>query len=421
VEQLKTDLSALLALCKKTDNDIRSCLSTLQFFRKRGKQLRASDVAGASVGAKDASRSLFSVWESLFTMPRPEKVNPEEQGAGSELANSVPARYRNILGILYSSGEYEKIVSGVFENYLSVKFKDSGMQGVVAGLEWIVHFDLLHQEAIKSQAWALMGHFSFPLVAAHLLFASTTRQRIAFPVQQAEATARRQRAGQMLDTVTGEMEPTARAYSGRAVLLREVLPTILSVVQPSLRPVNTQLFTAKEKAELANVVAVHIAYNITYQQERNPESGQYEYRMEPDVEGVVCFPGQRRAVTLSYGTKQLISHEVELEKMRRIDAAKASVAPEGPASQPEGLAGGATPKGAKRTFNHLATLAAKPVEVKPTVATDFFGRPIKVPVLTVAEQAKKSESDLVKSDIWFKFKEGYSNAVRRTVKMKDLL
>ena len=33
VEQLRTDLSALLALCKKTDNDIRSCLSTLQFFR----------------------------------------------------------------------------------------------------------------------------------------------------------------------------------------------------------------------------------------------------------------------------------------------------------------------------------------------------------------------------------------------------
>jgi len=33
-EELKTDLTALLALCKKTENDIRSCLSTLQFFKK---------------------------------------------------------------------------------------------------------------------------------------------------------------------------------------------------------------------------------------------------------------------------------------------------------------------------------------------------------------------------------------------------
>ena len=70
VEKLKTDLSALLALCKKTDNDIRSCLSTLQFFRKKGHQLRASDVASVSVGSKDSNKSLFSVWESLFAIPR---------------------------------------------------------------------------------------------------------------------------------------------------------------------------------------------------------------------------------------------------------------------------------------------------------------------------------------------------------------
>ena len=30
VEKLKADLNALLALCERTDNDIRSCLNTLQ-------------------------------------------------------------------------------------------------------------------------------------------------------------------------------------------------------------------------------------------------------------------------------------------------------------------------------------------------------------------------------------------------------
>ena len=29
-ERLKTDLTTLLALCEKTDNDIRSCVNTLQ-------------------------------------------------------------------------------------------------------------------------------------------------------------------------------------------------------------------------------------------------------------------------------------------------------------------------------------------------------------------------------------------------------
>ena len=38
-----------------------------------------------------------------------------------------------------------------------------------------------------------------------------------------------------------------------------------------------------------------------------------------------------------------------------------------------------------------------------------------------SKQTRNVESELVSSDIWFKFKEGYSNAVRRTIKMKDLL
>lgn len=32
-EMLKADLNALLALCERTDNDIRSCLNTLQVIR----------------------------------------------------------------------------------------------------------------------------------------------------------------------------------------------------------------------------------------------------------------------------------------------------------------------------------------------------------------------------------------------------
>jgi hypothetical protein len=37
------------------------------------------------------------------------------------------------------------------------------------------------------------------------------------------------------------------------------------------------------------------------------------------------------------------------------------------------------------------------------------------------KQTVSAANDIVKTDIWFKFKEGYSNAVRRTVKTKDLL
>merc|ERR1711874_799135 len=89
--------------------------------------------------------------------------------------------------------------------------------------------------------------------------------------------------------------------------------------QPSLRPVNTQLYSAREKADLASLVDVHITYNLTYTQERAPETGLYEYRMDPDIESVVYYPDIKRPVRLSYATKQLISHEIQVEKMKRAD------------------------------------------------------------------------------------------------------
>jgi len=434
-EHLKTDLSALLALCKKTDNDIRSCLSTLQFFRKRGKQLRAVDVASTSLGSKDSTRSLFSVWDDIFSIPRADKVDTmAELGVAGrkEAANTLGARYRSILSTVQSCGEYDRLVQGVFENYLNIKFKDTGMAGVVKGLDWFTHFDLLHKEMLHGQVWALMGHFPFTLVAAHMLFASSTKQRVTFPTQNTEANTKLAKSQNILSSVVGDMLPYARVYSTNTALVRELLPAILSVVQPTLRPVNTQLFSAKEKAELANVVSVHIAYNLTYQQERDAETGQYVYKMDPDVESVVTFPGTKRMVSLSYGIKQMIAHEIELEKMRRIDAANAafSASASQPQSQGKKTPSSAantpvqekvdavlTPKGSKKTTSHLQKLAAKPMELKERVATDFFGRAIKIDPAKLEQKANET----VKSDIWFKFKEGYSNAVRRNIKMKDIM
>ena len=59
----------------------------------------------------------------------------------------------------------------------------------------------------------------------------------------------------------------------------------------------------QEKAELENVVAVHVAHILAYQQERDPESGQYFYKMDPDVESIVwaredAAGGRRRGARL---------------------------------------------------------------------------------------------------------------------------
>lgn len=47
-----------------------------------------------------------------------------------------------------------------------------------------------------------------------------------------------------------------------------------------LGQVNTQLYSAREKADLAQLVSIMIAYNMTFRQEKQPE-GHYQYVLDP--------------------------------------------------------------------------------------------------------------------------------------------
>ena len=248
------------------------------------------------------------------------------------------------------------------------------------GLDWFSDFDLLHSEMLHSQVYSIMAYLPFTLVLAHFMFASTVKQRVTFPSQAYEVSTKLSRSQNILAGLVAEMSPQARVFCSTTQLVREVLPAILSVIQPALRPVNTQLFSAKEKAELANVVAVHIAYNLTYKQERDLETGQYNYKMDPDVESIVCYAGAKRLVNLSYGTKQLIAREINEERIRlegKSNGARSSQQVNS-SSPTEEVDVERTPKGSKKTTNHLQKLTAKTFEVKTKTPTDFFGRTLKV-------------------------------------------
>jgi len=110
-ETMKTDLTALLALCKKTDNDIRSCLSTLQFFKRRGKVLSSADIAGVAVGVKDSQKSLFSVWDEIFTIPSSNDTSYKRKD-NKDPSNTPANRYTSVFSAIASCGESERIISG---------------------------------------------------------------------------------------------------------------------------------------------------------------------------------------------------------------------------------------------------------------------------------------------------------------------
>ncbi|PSN58138.1 Chromosome transmission fidelity protein 18 [Blattella germanica] len=114
------------------------------------------------------------------------------------------------------------------------------------------------------------------------------------------------------------MTPLVRAHVNSSPLLYDTLSPLLQIMIPTLRPVNTQLYSKRETEELNNVVSIMIDYNLNYIQERTQEGG-YEYKLDPNIEEIALFPGSKPIRNLGYAGKQLIAREVELEKLRRTE------------------------------------------------------------------------------------------------------
>ncbi|KAJ7422527.1 Chromosome transmission fidelity protein 18 like protein [Willisornis vidua] len=409
---MRADTGALLALCEKTENDIRSCINTLQFLHGRGqKELNMHMVQTMRIGLKDQNKGLFSIWQEIFQLPRAQRhrigmdpslpaqllVGDEDLAhfGGPSGLSSSSQRFHHILHLAISSGEQEKLAQGLYENFLSMRVRDSSLGSVCQALEWLCFSDLLGRAVLHGQSFQLLRYPPFLPVAFHLLFAATA------------ALAKLTHMQNLVVSMVSGIAPSARSRAGQQVLVLEVLCLLLDIIAPRLRPVNTQLYSQKEKQQLAELISTMLAYNLTYQQERLPE-GQYVYKLDPNVEDVCRFPDLPARRQLSYQTKQLIAREIELEKMRRTEALlQARSLAEDPRNGLGEQRGDTRPLGTPSHQQRLEHIVQRAVVQDKTSKEE-----------SLENQLGKAVG---KSDVWFRFNEGFSNAVRRNIYIRDLL
>nr|XP_004652192.2 chromosome transmission fidelity protein 18 homolog isoform X2 [Jaculus jaculus] len=444
---MQADPGALAALCEKTDNDIRACINTLQFLYGRGRrELSVRDVQTAHVGLKDQRKGLFSVWQEVFQLPRAQRrlvgqdptlpahaVLLSDRDKGSLTLASQ--RFYHILRVTTSAGEHEKVVQGLFDNFLRLRLRDSSLGTVCCALDWLAFDDLLEQAAHHSQSFQLLRYLPFLPAAFHVLFASSHVPRISFPSSQQEAQTRMNHTRNQIQMLVSGMAPATRSHATPQALVLDTLCLLLEVLAPKLRPVSTQLYSAREKQQLSSLVGTMLAYSLTYHQERTPD-GQYLYKLEPNVEQVCRFPELPARKPLTYQAKQLIAREIEVEKMRRAEALawarsgpQVDQSPVGPENVGDSGNKGIrppAPRNHEQRLEHIMKRAA--VEEQPE--RDFFGRVLVKRVAVPSPEAEAPKKDTAewhmgvavgRSEVWFRFNEGVSNAVRRNVYIKDLL
>ncbi|KND04421.1 uncharacterized protein SPPG_00150 [Spizellomyces punctatus DAOM BR117] len=453
-ENLQTDLRTLTALCELTDGDIRSCLHTLQFLKRRCKILTVDALAKLDIGNKDMGKGLWVVWEEMFRVgiKKGGSVRGNMKGAAEETGRYIPRLH----SIITSNGEYEKIMQGCFENYLRTKIFDTVSSTVTVtgglpqtkieqALDWLAFYDRIQYTAHAKHIMEVGGYLPYAIINFHRFFASAKRLRLEYPrAEVATALAKQSNQNILINLQTG-MPPIARRTWNRvAVIMVELVSYLLRILSPEMRPVNIQLLKPSERQDLIRLVDVMVGLGIRFRQQKG-EDGYYGFLLDPPIDVLLksltaglgrsvlaAVLSAKRVLGAPYAVKQMVALEVDREILRRAEAAALErvTAKRGAQGDTEGATKEKPPKSKPPKPKTFQEYAIQPLEDRKP-ARDFFGRLIIIDEATndgentiqgqkgnVGSASKEAQ---MKAKVRFSYNEGFSNAVRKPVYIKDLL
>ncbi|KAI9143128.1 P-loop containing nucleoside triphosphate hydrolase protein [Paraphysoderma sedebokerense] len=412
-EGLKTDLRTLTGLCEVTDGDLRTCLNTLQFIRRKSTEFNISSLSNLNIGLKDSTKGLFTIWGEIFQLPNGKKRRNEilvkKNDQEGDVENESGRFIQRIVNLVQTCGEYDRLINGCFENYPLIRFHDLGLQKINTGLDWILYYDTLHSKSFSAgggggNGMILNQYLPYCFAMFHKVWSSGYKPYLEFPRTDYEAFVEHRNNQNILTSFYNHIPPITRNRFTKDSLVLELLSYLARIVTPNIKSANAQVMRPMEKQSLKNLVQILVSFRITLVQEKIGE-GQYGFRIEPPIDKIISWAttigGLRSILPSQYAVRQMIAHEVDTEMYRKND----------PEAEKK------TKKKAKKTLSTPVTASQKIIEKAPV---DFFGRPIPAAPESLDSQGN-AKPEKLKVRIWYKFNEGYSNAVRKPITIREFL
>jgi chromosome transmission fidelity protein 18 len=400
LEGLKVDGKNLVDLVGAMEGDLRACLHALQFISATRKQIVGAGELLRCIqasGLKDIKRSSFALLQAVFHRP---------SASADALATEQLVR-----GI---SAEEDRFLEGCHELFLQAKFfDDAAMSKVNAALDWLSSADLWRSSASHPH---LQRYTNYVPLKFRLLFASPTRSAsIAFPREDFEVQQRTRAAQQILKTFLTGLPPSVLAGWGPVSCLIDRAPYLLGLIKPRIRVPNPQLLKPGEKIHLDRIVQIMANEGLTYRETKGSaedNNNNYLFVLDPPIDVLVHLanplapPNQNLHPSHHHDSaiRKLVAHLVQQENIKR--------------SQAHHKSAKALP--AEPAVKKVEAPKVKLEPAPPAVKRDFFGRPIVPKHAPVSHQETPTPVPSSQPRVFYKFNEGFSNAVRRTIRIRDL-
>ncbi|KAJ8747494.1 hypothetical protein K2173_014393 [Erythroxylum novogranatense] len=465
-EGIRTSSIALAALAEYTECDIRCCLNTLQFLNKKKETLNALEIGSQVVGQKDISRSVFDIWKEIFQKRKTRKVKQSGSSSCKKFSG-----FDFLYSLISNRGDYDIIMDGMHENILQLQYHDPLMQKTVKCFNSFGISDLLNQRIFQMQQFTLNVYQTPLAITVHCLVSDVQKPHIEWPKSYQRYRTTMMDNTDMLRIWRSKIPPYISRHLSTKSVVEDLVSPLLHILSPAtLKPVALHLLSEKERNDLAQLISIMVAYSITYRNTKNgPLSCNQEHdaaldasmlSFDPPICDLINFKGYSFGhFVLPLAVKQVLVHEVAKQKILQVsrsmhltngcnreyleleckNSAVPSAETDHAASTVVKVQNGMNvlcPGTSNTSGANLSTLdssgSAKTIMKDKSLSnlknsrnsTNFFDRFRKISrdsQNTDATSKKPTTFDKDSRPLLFKFNEGFTNAVKKPVRMREFL
>ena len=361
-----------------------------------------------------------------------------------------------------TSGDIDRIMLDCFSTYPDQPYQDDNyLSKPDAAYEWLNFHDQLSSAVFSHSEWELATYLAQPILAFHHLFATPNRSHtntankwneqeaaednepptpFSGPGASFQAHEAQKSNLEILQTLQASLSlPLLRMFPSPTSMTTEFIPWLSRMLNPNVSPVvvhNSGTSTASvrraaEKLLVSRAVNAMVASGIRFDRirldsESSSRSGPqtWVFRMEPAIDELSVFEtldtkaaGLQTVDRTRFAVRQVLDQEFTLYSKKSAEAARVTRGGGHLVSLTDAVAGAAVP--------------SLPNEGSRKLKRDFFGRVVAEETEKEGEaddeaaiqRKKKAKMDEGgdKERVWVTFHEGYSNAVRKPVSLKELL
>ncbi|CAL2040724.1 unnamed protein product [Caenorhabditis brenneri] len=288
---------------------MRHSINTLQWVaiaaRKSNKTIGMKLIHEVIQKEKGGATSIFDDWSAVLELTK-----------HADVKGGIKAVRERVLAIEKISAEHggeDRFVSGLHANYLV-----SLPIGVIRRAStWFSFYDDIQKTIHTYQNWSVQKYMFSVFVSLHLNIATHARVPIQYPHLEQTMFQKMKESEETINAVR------SCGHSGRGApkkeLLLDVLPFIVGIVQPPIKPMNESLYNQRELATFNQTVSIMCDYGLTYT--ATMVKDQVNWLFTPSIDVLTMFPLEDpKRQYLANATRQLIAHKITLMRVRLADS-----------------------------------------------------------------------------------------------------